>query len=101
MSRSARRPMKTAFSKSSSTRKFPKRQSRGELRSTAAHRPGSSIEGRKMRGLLGARRIPCAFILDDFMRPADAFAHPQDVLRDADLTINEKRSILAAWASDA
>jgi hypothetical protein len=54
-----------------------------------------------MRGLLGARRIPCAFILDDFMRPADAFAHPQDVLRDADLTINEKRSILAAWASDA
>jgi hypothetical protein len=54
-----------------------------------------------MRGILGARNVPCEFIPDDFMRPADAFAHPRDVLRDADLTMNEKRAILAAWASDA
>jgi hypothetical protein len=29
------------------------------------------------------------------------FAHPQDVVVDTDLTLNEKRAILAAWASDA
>jgi hypothetical protein len=27
--------------------------------------------------------------------------HPQAVVDDADLTLNEKRAILAAWASDA
>jgi hypothetical protein len=30
-----------------------------------------------------------------------AFEHPQAVVDDGDLTINEKRAILAAWASDA
>lgn len=35
------------------------------------------------------------------LHPANAFGHPSDVLRDADLTISEKRAILAAWASDA
>ena len=32
---------------------------------------------------------------------ARAFAHPVDVARDPDLTLNEKRAILASWASDA
>lgn len=30
-----------------------------------------------------------------------AFSHPRDVVADADLTLNEKRAILAPWASDA
>jgi len=38
---------------------------------------------------------------DDLMHPAHAFQHPRDVVNDRDLTINEKRAILASWASDA
>ena len=38
--------------------------------------------------------------LDTLLHPASAFAHPMDVVRDADLTLNEKRAILASWASD-
>ena len=41
------------------------------------------------------------FDLDALLHPAKAFAHPMDVVRDADLTLNEKRAILASWASDA
>ncbi len=41
------------------------------------------------------------FDLDALLHPAQAFAHPSDVVRDADLTLNEKRAILASWASDA
>jgi len=37
----------------------------------------------------------------DKLRPAQAFEHPSDVVNDADLTLNEKRAILASWASDA
>jgi hypothetical protein len=39
--------------------------------------------------------------LDALLHPAGAFAHPSEVLRDPDLTVNEKRAILASWASDA
>ena len=39
--------------------------------------------------------------LDALLHPASAFAHPMDVVRDPDLTLNEKRAILASWASDA
>jgi hypothetical protein len=39
--------------------------------------------------------------LDHLLHPAQAFDHPSAVLRDPDLTLNEKRAILAAWASDA
>jgi hypothetical protein len=42
-----------------------------------------------------------AFDLDSLLHPARAFAHPMDVVRDSDLTLNEKRAILASWASDA
>lgn len=41
------------------------------------------------------------FDLDALLHPARAFAHPNDVVRDTDLTLNEKRAILASWASDA
>ena len=41
------------------------------------------------------------FDLDALLHPANAFAHPMDVVRDKDLTLNEKRAILASWASDA
>ena len=39
--------------------------------------------------------------LEALLHPARAFAHPQDVVGDPDLTLNEKRAILASWASDA
>jgi len=35
------------------------------------------------------------------LHPAQAFAHPRDVVDDPDLTLNEKRAILASWVSDA
>jgi len=41
------------------------------------------------------------FDLDALLHPAKAFAHPMDVVRDPDLTLAEKRAILASWASDA
>ena len=41
------------------------------------------------------------FDLDQLLHPANAFAHPGDVVNDPDLTLNEKRAILASWASDA
>ena len=42
-----------------------------------------------------------AFDLDALLHPAGAFAHPMDVVRDRDLTVSEKRAVLASWASDA
>ena len=41
------------------------------------------------------------FDLNKLLQPAGAFAHLSDVLNDADLTLSEKRAILASWASDA
>jgi hypothetical protein len=46
-------------------------------------------------------RSPIDPDLDDLLHPAQAFEHPQDVVNDPDLTVNEKRAILASWASDA
>ena len=39
--------------------------------------------------------------LDALLHPAQAFEHPRDVVGDADLTVHEKREILASWVSDA
>ena len=39
--------------------------------------------------------------LNDLLHPAQAFEHPDHVVSDPDLTLNEKRAILASWASDA
>jgi hypothetical protein len=39
--------------------------------------------------------------LRQLLHPARAFRHPSEVVHDPDLTLNEKRAILASWASDA
>jgi hypothetical protein len=39
--------------------------------------------------------------LNDLLHPAQAFGCPAEVVNDPDLTLNEKRAILASWASDA
>ena len=39
--------------------------------------------------------------LNNLLHPAQAYAHPRDVVHDPDLTVNEKRAVLASWASDA
>jgi hypothetical protein len=41
------------------------------------------------------------FELSQLLHPAQAFEHPSQVVDDPDLTLNEKRAILASWASDA
>jgi hypothetical protein len=40
------------------------------------------------------------FELDHLLNPAAVFDHPRDVVNDPDLTRQEKRAILSAWASD-
>jgi hypothetical protein len=42
-----------------------------------------------------------ALDLAALLHPANAFSHPDEVVRDRDLTLTEKRAILASWASDA
>jgi hypothetical protein len=39
--------------------------------------------------------------LEQMLHPACGYDHPRQVLQDSDLTSNEKRTVLAAWASDA
>jgi len=41
------------------------------------------------------------FDLDTLLHPAQAFEHPMRVVNDPDMTLSEKRAILASWASDA
>lgn len=41
------------------------------------------------------------FDLDELLHPSHAFNRPSEVVNDPDLTLNEKRAILASWASDA
>ena len=47
------------------------------------------------------RKTHTTFDLDALLHPAAAYEHPMDVLQDADLSLNEKRAVLASWASDA
>jgi hypothetical protein len=49
----------------------------------------------------GSRRKRRDYGLDSLLHPAQAFEHPSRVVSDPDLTLNEKRAILASWASDA
>jgi hypothetical protein len=56
---------------------------------------------RKPDDLSSSRERERSFDLDALLHPANAFAHPKDVVADPDLTLNEKRAILASWASDA
>jgi hypothetical protein len=69
-------------------------QARGHLR------PDDSIEiaAGPLRGVAAGRPGGDP---DDLLHPAQAFEHPSHVVNDPDLTINEKRAILASWASDA
>jgi len=39
--------------------------------------------------------------LDTVLHPGRVFARPSDVVSDPDLSLREKRAILASWASDA
>jgi hypothetical protein len=39
--------------------------------------------------------------LDRLLSPASHFTHPDDVLKDGTLDLQEKRAILSSWASDA
>ena len=39
--------------------------------------------------------------LERWLRPAVGFEHPSDVLKDPILDPDEKRAVLASWASDA
>jgi hypothetical protein len=48
-----------------------------------------------------AKRTSANFDIDELLHPAQAFGHPSEVVSDPDLTLNEKRAILASWASDA
>jgi hypothetical protein len=41
------------------------------------------------------------FELAHLLHPARAFRAPMDVVADPDMTVQEKRAILASWASDA
>ena len=50
---------------------------------------------------MNERQNASAFDLNALLHPANAFAHPRDVIGDPDLTLQEKRAILASWASDA
>lgn len=56
-------------------------------------RLATSHEGLGLGGLAGP--------LSRLLRPAVGFTHPSDVLKDPDLTAEEKRSVLSSWASDA
>lgn len=46
-------------------------------------------------------RIRENFDADDLLHPAQAFGHPSEVVNDPNLGLDEKRAILASWASDA
>jgi hypothetical protein len=39
--------------------------------------------------------------LASLLQPAEAFAHPMDVIDDSDLTTYEKRAILSSWAAQS
>jgi hypothetical protein len=52
-------------------------------------------------GPFASQGKPIDLDLDALLHPAQAFGHPREVVNDPDLSLNEKRAILASWASDA
>jgi hypothetical protein len=56
-----------------------------------------------MGGLQETRACPSEIALpaDDLLLRKSVFAHPDEVLNDLELSIENKRSLLASWASDA
>jgi hypothetical protein len=47
------------------------------------------------------QRQVTGFDINHLLHPACAFRRPADVVNALNLTVNEKRAILASWASDA
>ena len=41
------------------------------------------------------------FEVEKLLHPERSYNHPNEVVRDVSLSLNERRAILAAWASDA
>jgi len=39
--------------------------------------------------------------IDSLLHPSQVYEHPSEVVNDPDLSLNEKRAVLASWASDA
>jgi hypothetical protein len=39
--------------------------------------------------------------IETLLHPSQLYEHPSEVVSDPDLTLNEKRAVLASWASDA
>jgi hypothetical protein len=62
---------------------------------------GELLRKLKLDGEEFERNNEDTFDLNDLLHPAQAFSHPAEVVHDPDLTLNEKRAILASWASDA
>jgi hypothetical protein len=48
---------------------------------------------------IGSRSVDAD--LEALLHPSEAFAHPRAVVEDGSLSRDEKRAILASWASDA
>src|SRR5437588_384667 len=57
-------------------------------------RSGRTVLASPLAGLLPARPFSS-------WSQAGAYQHPAQVVADTDLTLNEKRAVLASWASDA
>jgi hypothetical protein len=62
---------------------------------------GAALPKLKIDGGDFERNTEDCLDLNALLHPAQAFSHPADVVSDPDLTLNEKRAILASWASDA
>ncbi len=62
---------------------------------------GAALQRLKIDGGDFERNTEDCLDLNALLHPAQAFSHPADVVSDPDLTLNEKRAILARWASDA
>jgi hypothetical protein len=62
---------------------------------------GAALPNLKLDGGDFERNTADCLDLNALLHPAQAFSHPTDVVNDPDLTLNEKRAILASWASDA
>src|SRR5215213_3244890 len=63
------------------------------LRNMSVHRDWTTV------GPSSRKDADCLW--QTLVHPAQAFAHPSDVVDDPVLTVDEKRAILASWASDA
>src|SRR5215211_8658055 len=62
---------------------------------------GAALPKLKIDGGDFERNTEDCLDLNALLHPAQAFSHPAGVVNDPDLTLNEKRAILASWASDA